>query len=305
MLHMSLNKLSINWRDPESRKRILRALIEYLIIGLGAFLVALGADIFLIPNQVVSGGVTGIAIIAHYIFGSPVGIVTLALNVPLFLAGVKWSGGVSTGVRTVFAVIVMAFFIDFLQPRVPTLTHDPLLYTVYGGILDGLGLGLVLRFQGTTGGTDILARMAKRFLNINYGVTLLITNVVILGAAGLIFGLEAAMYAMILAAVSSKVIDLVQEGEQSTRSVTIVSNKPAEIQQGIFDELERGVTILHGRGGYTAAERDVLLCVVQRNEISRLRRLIQTIDPDAFVIIGSVHEVLGEGFQGMAANAEG
>lgn len=284
---------SISWRW----KDVPRILLEYLIITAGALLVALAADVFLIPNQVVSGGITGVAIILYYLLGTPVGIVTLLLNIPLFIAGVRWGGGLTTGIRTVYAVIIMSFFIDFLQGRVPAVTRDPLLYTVYGGIIDGLGLGLVLRFRGTTGGTDIIARLAKRFLGLNYGFTLLITNVIVLGAAAFIFGVEPAMYAIILAAISSKVIDLVQEGIQSTRAVIIVSNHPDRVREAILRELERGVTVLEGRGGYTGARREVLLCAVQRNEISRLKYILHQVDPEAFVIINAAHEVLGEGFQ--------
>lgn len=284
---------SISWRW----KDVPRILLDYLIITAGAFLVALAADVFLIPNQVVSGGITGVAIILYYLLGTPVGVVTLLLNIPLFIAGVRWGGGLTTGIRTAYAVIIMSFFIDFLQGRVPAVTRDPLLYTVYGGIIDGLGLGLVLRFRGTTGGTDIIARLAKRILGLNYGFTLLVTNVIVLGAAAFIFGVEPAMYAIILAAISSKVIDLVQEGIQSTRAAIIVSNHPDKVRETILRELERGVTILEGRGGYTGARREILLCAVQRNEISRLKYILHQVDPEAFIIINAVHEVLGEGFQ--------
>ncbi len=286
-----IDGISWRWQDAP------RILLEYLIITAGAFLVALAADVFLIPNQVVSGGITGVAIILYYLIGTPVGVVTLLLNIPLFIAGVRWGGGLTTGIRTVYAVIIMSFFIDFLQGRVPAVTRDPLLYTIYGGIIDGLGLGLVLRFRGTTGGTDIIARLAKRFMGLNYGFTLLITNVIVLGAAAFIFGMEPAMYAIILAAISSKVIDLVQEGVQSARAAVIVTHRPYEVRQAILRELERGVTVLEGRGGYTGIRREVLLCAVQRNEISRLKYILHQVDPDAFVIIHAVHEVLGEGFQ--------
>lgn len=278
---------------------ILRVAGEYTVIGIGAILVALGTNLFLIPNQVVSGGVTGIAIILHYLFDSPVGLVVLAFNVPLFLAGMRWGGGISIGIRTAFAVIVMSLAIDLSQPYIPEFTTDPLLYTIYGGIVDGLGLGLVLRFQGTTGGTDIIARLVKRFLGVNYGTTLLACNVAIIGSAGFLFGPEPAMYAIVLAAISSKVIDLVQEGARVARSVIIVSGNPSAIRQGILEGLERGVTVLYGRGGYTDIEREVLLCAIQRNEVSRLKRIVHDSDPNAFVIIGSVHEVFGEGFQGI------
>lgn len=290
-----------NWgqyiRRDRGWRRTAKVVGEYALITLGAFLVALGADVFLIPNKVVSGGVTGIAIILYYLLGTPVGVMTVALNIPLFLAGVRWGGGFSTGIRTVYAVVVMSFFIDVLQGRVPAVTRDPLLYTIYGGILDGLGLGIVLRFRGTTGGTDIIAMLVKRFLGINYGTTLLVANVVIIGAAAFIFGVEPAMYAIILAAVSSKVIDLVQEGQEAARAALIISTQPQAVRQAILEQLERGVTVLEGWGGYTQTPREVLLCAVQRSEISRLKYLLHQVDPQCFVIITPVHEVLGEGFQ--------
>jgi uncharacterized membrane-anchored protein YitT (DUF2179 family) len=301
-----MRRLRIGLRLNDRRlARLLREAGDLCVIALGALLVALAADLFLIPNKVVSGGVTGIATILYYVAGAPVGLVVLALNIPLFIAGARWGGGLRPALRTIFAVVIMSVAIDVLAPHVPRITADPLLYTVYGGILDGLGLGLVLRYEGTTGGTDIVARLLKRRLGINFGTTLLVSNVLILGAAGFIFGPEPAMYAIILAGVSSKVIDLVQEGARSARSALIVSQRPDDVRQAILRDLERGVTILQGRGGYTQAERPVLLCAVQRNELSRLKRLIHQIDPAAFVIIGSVHEVLGEGFQDLGPRPVG
>jgi uncharacterized membrane-anchored protein YitT (DUF2179 family) len=273
--------------------------LDYAVIALGAVLIALAADMFLIPNQVVSGGVVGVSTILYYLIGTPVGLVTLFINIPLFIAGVLWAGGITAGIRTVFGVVVMSLAIDFLQPYVPHVTADPLLYTLYGGLLDGLGLGLVLRAGGTTGGTDILAKLFHRLWGVRLGVTLLAANVVILGAAAFIFGVEPALYALLITYVSSQVVDLVQEGLTHSRSCLIISTQHALIRQAILVQMERGVTVLHGEGGYTGQERPVLLCAIAQHEVSRLKRLVQEIDPAAFVIVSPASEVLGEGFKGL------
>lgn len=275
----------------------LETLLDYFWIAVGSLIVALAADLFAIPNRVIPGGVTGIATILHYTLGTPVGLVTLALNIPLFIAGIRWGGGMRFATRTIFAVVVLSLAIDFLAPRLPVITTDPLLYTLYGGILDGLGIGIVFRARGTTGGTDILARLLNRWTGWPLGTILLAANVVILGTAGLTFGWEQALYAMILSYASGRTVDLVQEGFNIARSVLIISEHPEKLRVAILQQLGRGVTILHGRGGYTQAERPVLLCVVTRPEVSRLKRLIHAIDPNAFVVIGQAQEVLGEGFR--------
>lgn len=277
--------------------KLLKLIYDYFLIVLGALLVALAADLFAIPNRVVPGGVTGIATMLHYGFGVPVGLVTLALNVPLFLAGMRWGGGIHFAVRTLLATVVMSLAIDFFATRVSPLTADPLLYTLYGGILDGIGIGLVFRARGTTGGTDILARLLNRWTGISSGTWLLVFNVLILGAAGLMFGWEQALYALILSFASSRAIDLVQEGLSYAKSVTIVSDRADAIRQAVLEQLGRGVTVLRGAGGYTEIERAVLFVVVAQSEVSQLKQLIYALDPRAFVVIGQAQEVLGEGFK--------
>lgn len=280
-----------------SRERVGRVIADYALIAVGAILVALSADLFAIPNRVVPGGVTGIATMLYYGLGTPVGLVTLALNVPLFLAGMRWGGGFHFALRTLFATTVMSLAIDLLAPYVPSITADPLLYTLYGGILDGIGIGLVFRARGTTGGTDILARLLHRWTGISLGAWLLVFNVLILGAAGVMFGWEQALYALILSFASSRAVDLVQEGVSYAKSATIVSARSEAICRAIIEQLGRGVTILRGAGGYTDTERPVLLSVVAQSEVSQLKQLIYGIDPLAFVIIGQAQEVLGEGFK--------
>ncbi len=279
------------------KNKVGRLFYDYVLIALGAVLVALAADLFAIPNRVVPGGVTGIATMLHYGLGTPVGLVTLALNVPLFLAGLRWGGGIHFAARTLFATAVMSLAIDFFATRVVPITTDPLLYTLYGGILDGIGVGLVFRARGTTGGTDILAQLLNRWTGISFGVWLLVFNVLILGAAGLMFGWEQALYALILSYASSRAVDAVQEGISYAKSAIIVSDHADAIRRAVLEQLDRGVTILRGAGGYTDVERAVLFSVVAQSEVSQLKQLIYALDPKAFVVIGQAQEVLGEGFK--------
>jgi len=272
-------------------------LFDYATIAVGAILIALSADMFAIPNQVVPGGLTGIATILHYTLRVPVGLTTLLLNVPLLLAGYRWIGGRRFAARTVFATLVMALAIDLLANRVHSVTTDPLLYTIYGGLLDGLGMGLVFRARGTTGGTDIMAQLLNRWTGMSVGVWLLVLNAAILCAAGLLLSWERALYALILSYVSSRAIDLVQEGISYHKSALIISGSADQVKDAILQQLARGVTVLRGQGGYTGIARDVLLSVVRQSEISQLKQLVYAIDPAAFVIIGQVQEVLGEGFK--------
>jgi len=277
-------------------RQALRIAGDYALIALGSVLVALAADLFFIPNRMVPGGVTGISPLLHYLAGTPVGMVTLALNIPLFIAGLIWAGGLNAGLRTIWSVAVMSAAIDLLQPYLPQVTHDPLLYILYGGLLDGLGVGLVFLAGGTTGGTDIVARLLHRFFHLRLGHTLLAANVLILWSAALVFGVEPALYALLAAYVSTRVIDVVQQGLAQSRSAFIISEQPDAIKAALLRDLGRGVTVLQGEGGYTAQNRPVLLCAVAQSEVSRLKRLIHQIDPAAFVILTPADEVLGEGF---------
>jgi len=287
----------IDWR------RWARIVRDYLLITVGALVVAAGTDMFLIPNRVVSAGVTGLAMIAHYLFGTPVGLVTLLLNLPLFAAGLRWAGGWSFGLRTAYAVVVMTAGIDLMAGRVPEITGDAFIYTLFGGLLDGIGIGLVLRGHGTTGGTDIIARLLHRWRRLPYGQVLLVSNTLVLLAAVPVVGLVPVLYALVVNYVSSRVVDVVQQGPSYARAVTIISTRPDQIRAALLKELDRGVTVLEGRGGYTGAPYEVLLCVVARSQLDRLKRIIAQTDPGAFVVITEAHEVLGEGFRPVTGEA--
>ncbi len=269
---------------------------DYAQIVLGSLLVAAGTNLFLVPNNVVSGGVTGISIIAHHFLDTPVGLVVLLLNLPLLWLGYRYAGGMRFFVRTAVSVLVLSIGIDATAPFLVAPTHDRLLVICYGGLLDGVGMGLVFRGRGTTGGTDILARLAHRYLGVGIGQGLLAMNVAIFGGAAFVFGAEAVMVALALAFVSARVLDLVQTGFSAARAALIISGRPDAVREAVLGQLGRGVTVLHGQGGYTREERPVLYVVVAPHEVGRLKRLVAHVDRAAFVAITPAQEVLGEGF---------
>jgi len=283
------------WRHFAPSRR-LGIVFDYLQIVVGSLLVAAGTNLFFVPNKVVSGGVVGIAIIAHYLVDTPVGLVTLLLNIPLLAIGWRWAGGLRFFARTAVAIAVMSVAIDLSAPLLQPPTSDRLLVICYGGLLDGLGMGLVFRGRGTTGGTDILARLANRHLGLGIGQTLLAINVLIFGAAGFIFGAEPVMVALALAFVSARTLDMVQAGFSVSRQALIVTAEPQAVRETIIQNLGRGVTVLEGRGGFTDQPRPILWVVVAAHEVGRLKRRVAEIDPRAFVAISTAQEVLGEGF---------
>lgn len=279
--------------------RVRRVAIDYVLLTVGAALLAVNIDLFLVPNRIVSGGATGIATILTIQFGLPTGVIVLLINIPLFVLGVRYAGGRRFAVRTVYATVLMSVLTDLLAPaiaQIPPIT-EPLLFVLYGGLLDGIGMGLVFRGQGTTGGTDVVARLLNHFRGVPLGQTILWVNGAILVLAVLVFGLEPAMYALILTFVAARVVDVIQGEIDYSRTVIVISAQAQDIKQAIFTELERGVTLLNGRGGYTELGLDILYCVVSRSEISILKRLVKSIDPRAFVVIADASEVLGEGFR--------
>ena len=286
---------AMRWKLQAPRGK-LGVAFDYGLIVMGSLVVAVGTNMFFVPNNVVSGGVVGISIILHHLFKSPVGLVTLGLNLPLLWVGWKYAGGMRFFVRTAVAVITMSLAIDLTAPFIAPPTHDRLLVICYGGLFDGLGMGLVFRGRGTTGGTDVLARLAHRFLGIGVGQALLGINVMIFAVAAFIFGAEAVMVALALAFVSARVLDIVQAGFSAARAAIVISQQPEKVKQAVLHRLGRGVTVLHGQGGYSGRENPVLYVVLATHEVGRLKRLVAEVDRHAFVAITPAQEVLGEGF---------
>jgi uncharacterized membrane-anchored protein YitT (DUF2179 family) len=214
--------------------------LDYVQIVVGSLMVAAGTNLFFVPNDVVSGGVTGLSIIAHHLFRTPVGLVVLLANLPLLWLGWRFVGGMRFFLRTTVSVVVLSLAIDLSSPFLVPPTRDRLLVICYGGLLDGLGMGLVFRGRGTTGGTDVLARLAHRFLGVGVGQALLAINVAIFAVAAFVFGAEAVMVALALAFVSARVLDVVQEGFSVARSALIISKDPDAVRGAVLERLGRG-----------------------------------------------------------------
>ncbi|MEW6276045.1 MAG: YitT family protein [Bacillota bacterium] len=281
-----------NWRQ-----RAISAVFEFFGVTTGVLLIALGLDLFLVPNKIAAGGVSGIATVLHYLLGLPVGMTMLALNIPLFLLGI-YRLGLKFGFRSLYGTIALSLFVDGLAPYLPVATRDALLASAFGGALIGLGLGIVFRYRGTTGGTDLAAAILRTYTGANVGQLLFLVDGLVVITAGFTFhSWELAMYALITIFITAWLVDLVQEGISYTKAFLIISEQLDRIAQQVIKDLNRGATALKARGMYTGLPREVLLVVVNRAEVTRLKDLVYAIDPRAFMILADVHEVLGEGFK--------
>ena len=271
-------------------------LLNVLLIAAGLLLATLGYRLYLIPNNVAPGGFTGIGqIVNHLLPDVDVGMVNLILNVPLFVLSLR-SMGLGFGLRSLLSSVALSLLLDYLP--VPAMTDDVLLSAVFGGVLCGAGFGLVLRGHATTGGSDMLASIVHRHVPaLKVSVCLFATDATVVIASGFVFDAAAAMYALISVFVMNVVIDQVLEGPGLARSHIIITTHGNEIAERILKELDRGVTALDAKGMYSGEDRTMLLCVVSRLEAVRLRAVVFSVDPRAFVIVQNVHEALGEGFK--------
>jgi uncharacterized membrane-anchored protein YitT (DUF2179 family) len=274
---------------------------DYGLIAVGMLIQAVGLQLFLVPAQLASGGVSGLAQLINHFTGWPIGLMVLIGNIPLFAIGWRFLGGRRFTLRTLFAVATFAFFTDavLFLPFFPRngLTNDIVLDALYGAVLVGIGSGLVYRGQATSGGSDILARILNHWRGIPMTQSYLLTEAVVILSAGLVFGWTKALYALVSLYVSGLVVDATLEGAGTIRTAWIITSEPEVVIQKILFELQRGATILNGTGAYTGAERPVLYCVVTRSEIQHLKAIVHEADPNAFMVVGAAYEALGEGFQ--------
>lgn len=272
---------------------------EYGFVIAGAFVQALSMRLFLVPAQLVSGGVSGTAQIINYFTNWPIGLMVFIGNVPLFILGWQYLGGARFAKRTALAIALFSLFTDALVWFIPEegVTTDLVLDSLYGGILLGIGLGMVYRGQGTSGGSDILGRILNHRLGISISQAYLITDTLVVLGGGFAFSWEKALYGLLVIYVSGLAAEAVSEGSGVFRTVLIITQNPEEVTHSIMTVLERGVTILPGTGAYTGASRPVLYCVITRSEVNPLKELVREIDPRAFMVIGQAHEALGEGFR--------
>ena len=269
----------------------------YLQILLGSLVAAAAYPAFLVPNNIAPGGLTGVATTLNFLFHWPVGTVSLLLNIPLFIIGYRAMGRIFA-FRSLVATVFFTLFIDVL-PLHP-LTTDPLLGTLYGGVLLGIGLGLIMRGGATTGGSDMIARMVhKHFSFISTGAFLFAIDFAVVLAASALIGISEALYALISIFLSAKVMDVVIIGFSANKACFVISARWQEISARIMKDMDRGVTQLTARGGYTGEERPTLLCVISRSEITAFKRILREEDENAFVIIVEAHEAIGDGFSVM------
>lgn len=274
---------------------------DYALIALGAIIQALSMVLFYIPGRLAAGGVSGLAQIIHQYSGLPIGMMVLLGNLPLFVLGWRHLGGRRFVARTIFAVIVYTVSLDALAPFMPPdgITADPVLNMLYGGVIGGLGVGLVLRARGTTGGTDILARLMNRWLGIDLGQAYLLSDTAVILLAVPTFGWTLALYAVVALYVTGLGAEVASEGLNVARTATIISDKSEAVARQLLVDLGRGVTSWIAVGEYTGSPRRLLFCAISRAEVSQLKEIVRTIDPNAFVVIGQAHEVIGLGFQGV------
>ena len=273
--------------------------LNIVMIVAGCALMGLGYAMFLIPHHFVPGGVSGVAIILNFYFHLPVGLLILVLNIPIFLLGLRTMGKKYV-IHSLGGLVLSSLMIDLFNEilKVPSATGDPILASIYGGILLGVGLGFVFRGRASTGGSDIVGMVLSKYTGLSLGFGILVTDFVIILAAGLAFwNLEAPLYGYIVLFLSTKVIDMVLEGWSFSKLVIITSTHTDEIADFILHRLDRSGTALRSRSLYLNREGEIILTVIHRKQLTELREFVRDIDPEAFVIINDTYDVLGKGFK--------
>ncbi|GIO55536.1 membrane protein [Paenibacillus cineris] len=268
---------------------------KFVFITVGAVLMAVALEVFLVPNEIIDGGITGISIVLSKVTTFPLGIFLFIINLPFLFLGYKQIGK-TFAFSTLYGIAVMSVTTQLLH-HVSPFTNEKILAVLFGGLILGLGVGLVIRFGGSLDGTEIVAILLSKKLRMPVGQIIMIMNVFIFIVAGFVFGWDSAMYSIFTYYMASKVMDIVVEGLNESKSVTIISNEYEEISQTIQDRLGRSTTFMYARGGYSKEDTQVIYCVVTRLELAKLKALVQEIDPKAFIAIEHVSDVLGGNFE--------
>lgn len=273
-----------------------RTIIDIIGLTIGVFLLSVGLVFFLEPNAIAPGGVTGFAIVLKQITGVPIYLTNLFVNIPLFIIGVMTLGK-NFGWKTAYSTVILSFFLKIIPPQ--AVTPDQLLACIFGGLLSGLGLGIVFRFGGTTGGSDLIGSLlTNKFPNISIGTFMMLIDGLVVIFAGIVArNVEVSLYSIISLFATAKVIDLLLEGIGYLKAFLIITSKPEEIGEAIMNDLQRGATLFKGKGMYTKEEKDILLCVVSRSQFTKTKEIVNSIDSDAFIMVTEISEVLGEGFE--------
>jgi len=287
----------------KNMKTFFNKYIDFILIIIGSLLLSIALMVFLLPNKINTGGVSGIATILYHLFDFPAGISMLALNIPLFLIGVKIFGK-KFGIKTIWGIIWVSFFCDFIDKilKIEPITNDRFLATLYGGLLLGTGLGIIFRGRGTTGGSDIVARIINKYFKISLGWSFIFIDTFVILGTGLVFeDIDLILFCLIALGIASKVTDTIIEGVTSEKGIFIISKKWHEISQRIMTETKRGVTGLESTGLYTNSEKKTLYCVVSRRQVENVRRIAKEEDKKAFITIQNISILQGEGFRSQTA----
>ena len=288
-----MEKMKLHMQKVARREQ----LMAWVQIVLGCLIGAAAYPMFLEPCHIAPGGLTGVAMIINSFTQWPVGVTSLVLNIPLFIIGYKSMGRVFA-FRSLVATVLFSVMIDGLTwINTPALTEDPMLGTIFGGVLLGIGLGMILRGGATTGGTDMAARVVHRYLPfLSVGMFVFLIDCLVVVAAAFCFDVMSALYALICIFVNGKVIDAVMLGLSKNKACLIMTAEWETVNSRILREMDRGVTLLEARGGYTGGERPVVMCVLPPQEVARLKAIVREADETAFMFITEAHEALGEGF---------
>lgn len=270
-------------------------LSRLIFLILGAGLVSVGLEIFLVPNKIIDGGIVGISIITSHLIGAPLGIFLFLFNLPFLFVGYKQIGK-TFALSTLFGVAIMSVGTYLLHPVKP-ITIDPLLAAVFGGIILGVGVGMVIRSGGSLDGTEIVAILVTKRSPFSVGEIVMFFNIFILGSAGFVFGLDHAMYSLIAYFIAFKMIDVTIEGFNESKAVWVISDNHQAIGDAILSRLGRGVTYMHGEGAFTGGSKKVIFCVITRIEEAKLKTIVEEVDTNAFLAVGNIHDVKGGRFK--------
>ena len=267
-----------------------RYIISFIILTIGCFIAAAALECFLIPNTILDGGITGISIIIHKLFGTPLWLLILLVNIPFVYVGYK-NLGRSFLARTIYSMLCFSLFLSFFE-LVEPFTEEILLATVFGGALYGVGVGLIIYFGGCIDGTESVAIVISKKTSLSVGQIVLVFNCVIFSIAGIIFGLDRALYSLLTYVITFKVIDFVSEGFEQAKAALIITGKGTDLSKEIYKRLGRTTTTIKGKG-LISGEKEVLYCVLTRLEIYELKRLVEDMDESAFVTILDVSDIIG------------
>lgn len=276
--------------------------VAYSMILVGAFIMAAGFVFFITPYKIVPGGVYGISIVLHHMFGTPVGLIALLFDIPLTLIGIKVLGP-RFGVKTVVGFVLTAGFVDlltYLWGELPLVENDALLSSIFGGLLIGLGLGLIFKAKATSGGSDIVAMIISKYTKLPLGQLMIaVDSAIVLVGLAVFQDWKIPLYSLIVIFITGRVVDIVLQGISYDKTLFIISEKPRELRDKIINDLNRGGTFIQGKGMYSESERTIIYTVVNRREMAILQDFIHQIDPTAFMTVINANEILGNGFKSL------